>query len=218
MVSLLDLELEETAITELPLSIGHLTRLASLKLENCKNLRSLPSSICMLKSLKHLSLIRSSNLEAFPEIMEDMEHLRGLELRETTLTELPSSIKHLRGLQWLKLINCCNLETLPDGIGNLTCLTTLVVCNSSKLHNLPNSLRSLQCCLRTMDLSGCNLIEGEIPSDLWCLSSLEFLDVSENHICFIPSGIIQLFQLTTLHMNHCLMLEEIPELPSSLRR
>ncbi|KAJ9676327.1 hypothetical protein PVL29_025046 [Vitis rotundifolia] len=60
-------------------------------------------------------------------------------------------------------------------------------------------------------------MEGAIPNDLWCLSSLESLDVSENHIRCIPDGIIQLSNLMELHMNHCPMLEEIPELPSSLR-
>ena len=62
-------------------------------------------------------------------------------------------------------------------------------------------------------------MEGAIPSDLWCLSSLRFLDLSENNISRIPAGIIQLPMLEGLCVNHCLMLEEIPDkLPLSLRR
>ena len=80
---------------------------------------------------------------------------------------------------------------------------------------LPNSLKSLQFCLKTLDLAGCNLMEGAIPSDLWCLSSLIKLNLSENNISSIPTGIIQLSQLRYLYMNRCPMLEEIPELPSS---
>ena len=33
-------------------------------------------------------------------------------------------------------------------------------------------------------------MEGAIPSDLWCLSSLESLDVSKNHRCYFPIYII----------------------------
>ena len=61
-------------------------------------------------------------------------------------------------------------------------------------------------------------MEGAIPSDLWCLSSLQILDLSENNICRIPIGIIQLSMLEDLLVNHCLMLAEIPELPSRLRK
>ena len=60
-------------------------------------------------------------------------------------------------------------------------------------------------------------MEGEISSDLWCLSSLQFLDVSNNRIRCIPAGITQLSKLQALLMNYCLMLEEIGELSSSLR-
>ena len=146
-----------------------------------------------------------------------MEHSRHLHLRGMGITELPSSIERLKGLKSLELINCENLETLPNSIGNLTCLSRLFVRNCSKLHKLPDNLRSLQCCLTELDLAGCNLMEGAIPSDLWCLSSLESLDVSENHIRCIPVGIIQLSKLIFLGMNHCPKLEEISELPSSLR-
>ncbi|XP_034677320.1 disease resistance protein RUN1-like [Vitis riparia] len=210
-----DLCLHETAIKGLPCSIGRLTGLDRLKLENCRNLRSLPD-ICGLKSLTNLFIDGCSNLEAFSEITEDMEKLKHLFLRETGITELPSSIEHLRGLDSLELINCKNLAALPNSIGSLTRLTYLRVRNCTELHNLPDNLRSLRCCLLQLDLGGCNLMEGEIPSDLWCLSSLISLDVSENHIRCIPAGITQLFELTTLYMNHCPMLEEIVELPSSL--
>ncbi|KAJ9700934.1 hypothetical protein PVL29_006321 [Vitis rotundifolia] len=211
------LSLDGTAIKGLPCSIGHLTWLVQLNLVNCRNLRSLPN-ICGLKSLKRLVINGCSNLEAFSEITEDMEQLKRLLLHETGITELPSSIEHLRGLLSLELINCENLVALPNSIGSLTCLTVLRVRNCTKLHNLPDNLRSLRCCLKNLDLGGCNLMEGEIPSDLWCLSSLESLDVSENHIRCIPAGITQLFELKTLYMNHCPMLEEIVELPSSLTK
>ncbi|XP_059590422.1 disease resistance protein RPV1 isoform X2 [Vitis vinifera] len=216
MGSLRFLRLNETAIKELPCSIGHLTKLRDLNLENCKNLRSLPNSICGLKSLEVLNINGCSNLVAFPEIMEDMKHLGELLLSKTPITELPPSIEHLKGLRRLVLNNCENLVTLPNSIGNLTHLRSLCVRNCSKLHNLPDNLRSLQCCLRRLDLAGCNLMKGAIPSDLWCLSSLRFLDVSESPIPCIPTNIIQLSNLRTLRMNHCQMLEEIPELPSRL--
>ena len=132
------------------------------------------------------------------------------------IIELSSPTDRLKSLHWLELSNCENLETLPNNIGNLRCLCTLFVCNCSKLQKLPGSLRSLGCCLKELDLGGCNLEKGAIPSDLWCLSSLEFLDVSQNNICCIPIGIIQLSKLRNLFMNHCPKLEEIPELPSSL--
>ena len=170
-----------------------------------------------MKSLKEISVNDCSNLECFEEIIEDMEHLERLDLCDVVITKLPSSIEHLKGLTWLEFNNCENLETLPNIIGYLTRLHALLVHNCPRLQKLPDSLRSLQCCLKQLKLSGCNLMEGEIPSDLWCLSSLIYLDVSGNHICRIPTGIIQLSKLKYLQMNHCPMLEEIPELPSSLR-
>ena len=217
MENLKDISLENTAIKELPHSIRHLTRIKQLSLDNCKNLRSLPGHICKMEALKEISVKGCSNLECFEEIIEDMEHLERLYLCDVVITKLPSSIEHLKGLTRLELNNCENLETLPNSIGNLTRLHDLRVHNCPRLQKLPYSLRSLQCCLKQLNLSGCNLMEGEIPSDLWCLSSLIYLDVSGKHIRRIPTSIIQLSKLESLFMNHCPMLEEIPELPSSLR-
>ena len=206
-----------TAIKELPDSIDHLIGLFSLNLEDCKNLSGLPSSIYGLKYLHELSLNDCSNVKAFPDVMVDMGGLYFLYASGMAMTELPSSIGCLKNLGIIDLINCENLLTLPDSVGNCMHLTRLSVRNCSKLYKLPDGLRSLQCCLRELDLAGCNLMEGAIPSDLWCLSSLQILDLSENNICRIPVGITQLPMLTVLRVNHCLMLKEIPELPSRLR-
>ncbi|RVW94489.1 hypothetical protein CK203_035632 [Vitis vinifera] len=87
------------------------------------------------------------------------------------------------------MINCENFVALPSSIGSLTCLTSLRVHNCTRLHNLPDNLRSLRCCLKELDLGGCNLMEGEIPSDLWCLSSLVSLDVK---IVELPSSLTEM--------------------------
>ena len=217
MECLKTLSLYGTAIKELPDSIDHLTGLFLLNLENCKNLSGLPSSIYGLKYLTVLSLNDCSNVEAFPDVMVDMGELYLLYASGMAMTELPSSIGRLKKLHEIELINCENLLTLPDSVGNCMCLTYLSVRYCSKLHKLPNSLRSLQCCLIELYLTGCNLMEGAIPIDLWCLSSLQILDLSENNICRIPVGITQLPMLKELMVNHCFMLKEIPELPSRLR-
>ena len=212
------LYLNGTAIKELPKSIGHLTKLKSLYLENCKNLNGIPSSICGLKNLALLSLNGCSDVEAFPEILVDMEELGHLYASGMTIAELPSSIGRLKNLVKLELINCENLVILPDIIGNLTYLSCLRLHNCPKLRKFPYNLRSLQCCLEELDLGGCNLMEGTIPSDLWCISLLPSFDVSENNIHCVPSGIFQLPMLWELRVNHCMMLEEIPEHPSRLNR
>ncbi|KAL6340033.1 hypothetical protein AAG906_038868 [Vitis piasezkii] len=58
----------------------------------------------------------------------------------------------------------------------MTCFRELVVRNCPRIHKLPDSLRSMQRCLEELDVSGCNLMAGAIPDDLWCLFSLESLN------------------------------------------
>ncbi|KAJ9701112.1 hypothetical protein PVL29_006456 [Vitis rotundifolia] len=215
MKALSYLYLAGCGIKELHSSIELLTGLTMLTLSHCYNLRSLPSSICRLKSLRCLDLNYCSNLDTFPEIMEDMEWFRSLDLRHSGIKELPSSIQNLKNLKFLNMSSCC-LVTLPDSIYNLRSLESLTLRGCSNLEKFPKNPEGF-CSLEQLDLSHCNLMEGSIPTEIWDLYSLEILDLSWNHMVSIPSGISQLCKLRYLDVSHCKMLQDIPELPLSLR-
>ena len=106
-------------INELPL-IEFPYKLSSLCLRECKNLESLPSTICELKSLTTLSCSGCSRLKSFPEIPpKGLENLRKLCLDRTAIEELPTSIQSLKVLQYLNLAYCCNLLSLLETICHL---------------------------------------------------------------------------------------------------
>ncbi|KAJ9671299.1 hypothetical protein PVL29_027334 [Vitis rotundifolia] len=212
MECLKGLYLSRTCIKDLPSSIEFLNHLIFLKLEGCENLRSLLSSICRLKSLGHLWLGNYTNLETFPEIMDDMKCLENLYLDGTGIKELLSSIGYLKHLSYLSLRQCKNLSCLPSSIGRLKYLEYLV------LDGCPNLVTEDMENLTKLGLSETqNLVDGVTLSDLWCLSSLVVLNLSQNNMRHIPAAITQLCNLDYLNISHCKMLEEIPELPSSLR-
>ncbi|KAA0047980.1 TMV resistance protein N-like [Cucumis melo var. makuwa] len=66
MKSLYELDLDFTAIKELPSSIGYLTKLSELKLNGCTNLISLPNTIYLLRNLENLLLSGCSIFGMFP--------------------------------------------------------------------------------------------------------------------------------------------------------
>ena len=129
-----------TSIEELPSSIGRLKALQHLDLSSCKSLRCLSESICNLSSLETLILEGCSYLKGFPEIKDDMENLKELDLSETGIEELPSSIGRLKALKHLNLKCCAELVSLPDSIFNLSSLKTLDVRKCPKLERVEVNL------------------------------------------------------------------------------
>lgn len=149
-----------------------------------------------LESLKRLDLNHCSNLETFPEIMEDMQELKDLDLRGTAIKELPSSVQRIKRLRSLDLSNCKDLETLPHTIYDLEFLEDLIAHGCPKLKKFPRNLGNLKGLrsLEKLDLSYCDGMEGAIFSDIG-----------------------QFFKPRELNIIHCKLLHEIPELPSTLR-
>ena len=194
--NLRQLQLDGTAIEDLPESIQYLQGLQYLDLTGCNNLVRLPESIGYLKSLITLSCSSCSNLRVFPEISENMENLKDLDLSGTSIYELSSSIEHLRGLQYLYLNNCSNLVNIPESICKLSSLEQLSVDYCKELEKFPVNLGSLQC-LEFLGVSGLNL-------SIECFAS-------------IAAGIIQLSKLRVLNLSHCPKLLQVPDLPPTLR-
>ncbi|KAM7469055.1 hypothetical protein LguiA_007238 [Lonicera macranthoides] len=188
MDKLMSLCLGETAIGELPSSIGHIPNLVWIDLRRCKNLVILPGTLCTLKRLKSLILSGCSKFKKLPEEIGNLECLEELLLDGTAVTEPPPSIGCLKNLKDLSFCKSSNLVLpLVWGLNSLT----------------------------QLNLTDCNLSEGAIPVDLGSLVSLKELRLGGNNFENLPC-LNQLSQLVVLEFNRCEMLRELPELPSRI--
>ena len=178
MPRLSKLHLKGTAITELPASNVHATRLAQLSLENCINLKRFPG-IDKLESLEILNLSGCSKLENFPDF-SNMPCLLQLYLDATVTTELPSFATQLVRLN---LTECGNLLSLPRSICKLTRLEILSLsgclnlgkCEKAKSGNIDALPRLDQLCnLRRLELQNCRSL-STLPA---LPSSLELVNAS----------------------------------------
>ena len=164
-----------------------------------------------------------------------MTSLLELYLDGTAIEELPSSIKHLTCLVLLNLQDCKNLLSFPSIICSLTSLEflTLSGCKGQQPIEalpytgpepeprnpvpepinpfLPNSFSGLGS-LVSLDLSDCNLSDGELPDDLSCLSSLKSLNLSKNNFTSLPDSISELSELKLILLDHCSQLKSLPYL------
>jgi internalin A len=120
-------------LTELPESIGQLTRLSTLNLSN-NQLTSLPESIGQLTRLSTLNL-SNNQLTSLPESIGQLTQLRILNLSNNQLTSLPESVGRMANLGWLYLDDN-KLTGLPESLRNLRLLERLYLHDNDAL-NLP---------------------------------------------------------------------------------
>ncbi|CAL8988527.1 unnamed protein product [Prunus brigantina] len=213
MEHLREISLDGTATENIPLSVERLTRLSSLDMRDCINLRFLPSTIGSLKFLKTLDLSGCSNLAKLPESLGDLESLENIDLSGTSIEEWPSSIVLLKNLKSL-------IFRGPKGPSRQSWHMALPFrLMPMKSHQPMSSFLpplSEICFLTELNLSDCNLLEGEIPGDIGCLSSLASLNLSSNNFVSLPKSISELSKLEYLSLRHCCELQELPLLSSSI--
>uniref|UniRef100_A0A9I9DRU2 TIR domain-containing protein n=1 Tax=Cucumis melo TaxID=3656 RepID=A0A9I9DRU2_CUCME len=68
-----------------------------------------------------------------------------------------------------------------------------------------------------LNLSDCNLWDGDLPNDLRSLASLQILHLSKNHFTKLPESICHLVNLRDLFLVECFHLLSLPKLPLSVR-
>ncbi|KAK2644008.1 hypothetical protein Ddye_019203 [Dipteronia dyeriana] len=172
------LQLKRSAIKMLPSSIELLSGLKELSLRYCKNLESLPNSLCNLTKLRKLDLSGCFGVEKMLENVlssssSGLGSLRELDLCECYMLVFPSALSCLSSLTWLCLRGN-HFESLS--LKHFTSLTRLDIryCTRLKYLQEPSPSR-----LRLVDTSYC--ISLETLPDTTVVSTRE-RDISQHFL------------------------------------
>ncbi|XP_045788673.1 disease resistance protein RUN1-like isoform X4 [Trifolium pratense] len=194
-----------------------------------------------LPNLRRLDLRHSKNLRKMPDF-GDIPNLEELDLKGCIkLVQIDPSIGVLKKLYYLSLKDCKNLVNIPNNIFGLTSLQYLNLSGCPKMNKNPIprqsrtsfwkrttiGLRSFYgyheglasslvpsflslYCLSEVDISFCGL--SQLPSAIGCLRQLVRLNISGNNFVTLPN-LKELSNLEYLNLQHCMLLESLPQLP-----
>ena len=95
------------------------------------------------KFIRILSLSGCSDIKEISDSIDNLKHLRSLDLSHTAIEKLTGKICLLSHLQILKLNNCKNLKELPSNLHLLTNLCQLEFI-STTLAKVPSHLGKLK--------------------------------------------------------------------------
>ena len=124
--------LEDTAIEEIPESIGHLHLLKYLFLSHSR-VKTVSRNICKLESLENFHL-GDCPIVLFPEVPRN---LKGLYLPGNQIEEVPSSIGCLKQLARLDMTGS-RIHNLPSTIIQLDALEEISLSDCPNISNFPN--------------------------------------------------------------------------------
>ncbi|KAG1347784.1 putative Disease resistance protein RGA2 [Cocos nucifera] len=90
-----------------------------------------------------LSRLRVLEIQRLPDSLDNLLHLRYLNISCTSISAIPESIGNLRNLQFLEMCGCSNLSRLPNSIVNLHNLRSLNLF-ATKVVGMPAGIGRLQ--------------------------------------------------------------------------
>ncbi|OQX18134.1 MAG: hypothetical protein BWK76_08420 [Desulfobulbaceae bacterium A2] len=146
------------ALEDLPATIGNLTRLEQLVIDNgngCVMNVALPESLGQLSNLKVLVLygaldprdgnapVPPERIKRLPESLGRLERLEVLNLARNGLRTVPPQVAGLKNLRVLRL-EYNDLATVPDFVGLLDNLQELSLSSNGKGLRLPDTLARLK--------------------------------------------------------------------------
>ncbi|KAJ6892244.1 disease resistance protein RGA3 isoform X6 [Populus alba x Populus x berolinensis] len=230
----------------LPDVFKQLTRIRSLNL-SWSSIKEIPNEVGKLIHLRHLNLARCRELESLPETICDLCNLQSLDVTWCiSLEELPKAIGKLIKLRHLRIFGS-GVAFIPKGIERITCLQTLdvfAVCgggeNESKAANLRElkNLNHIGGRLEIQNLGGVkessdaaeaqlknkkrllrleldffiDLQNGILIEALRPPSDLEDLTIDGYEGLELPNWMMTLTRLQVLTLRHCSNLEFLPPL------
>ncbi|KAL1802233.1 hypothetical protein ACET3Z_030880 [Daucus carota] len=208
MESLKELYAQSLPVSELPNSIGHLSKLVKLRLSDNTKLKTLPDAICNLRSLEILDISYCRSLIALPVELGNMESLKELDAHGLAVSQLPNSIGHLSKLVELRLSHNKELITLPDTICHLRSLEILYIDSCSSLTALPADLGMID---SLKELHARCISVPNIPDSVGHLTKLVKLILRGNkNLKTLPHTMSNMRSLETLDIDDCSDLEALP--------
>ncbi|GAB4841839.1 hypothetical protein Ancab_039272, partial [Ancistrocladus abbreviatus] len=130
-------------------------------------------------------------MPCFKAVVSNLTELRELHLDYVSINSVvPRSLANLSSLTSLRLTQTNLLGNWPVDILNSPNLTTVSLSRSQLFGELPSSVNiSMLSKLTDFDV-GDNNLSGEIPSWLFALSSIRFLDLSENQFTSVSEFVV----------------------------
>ncbi|MED6140367.1 hypothetical protein PIB30_092453 [Stylosanthes scabra] len=212
-----------TKLVKVDESVGLLPNLLYLSASKCTELKSFVPRI-YLPSLKYLSFDFCIRLEHFPDIVEKMDKPLMISMKHTAIRELPHSFANLSELTYLDMTSCKELQNLPCSLFMLPNFVTLRIGGCAQLRESLKTFKgshSIAECwpsLRSLHLSNASLSDEDLLIIMQSFPNLEDLNVSSNCFVSLPERIKESTCLRSFDVSYCLMLREIPELPSSVQK
>ncbi|CAJ2636666.1 unnamed protein product [Trifolium pratense] len=214
---LVELNLKDSSIKQLWKDKKHLPNLRRLDLTYSKNLRKMPD-FGDIPNLEELDLTGCIKLVEIDPSIGVLKKLYYLSLKDCkNLVNIPNNIFGLTSLQYLNLSGCPKMNKNPIPRQSRTSFwkrTTIGLRSFYGYHeglasSLLPSFPSLYC-LSEVDISFCGL--SQLPSAIGCLRQLVRLNVSGNNFVTLPN-LKELSNLEYLNLQHCMLLESLPQLP-----
>jgi len=197
LVNLIKLNLSECQITELPTTIGLLTKLIKLECMSNSQLKYIPTELGLLTNLTEL-IFNECCIEIIPTEIGELTKLYDLNLACNEINILPTDLGKLINLTELKL-SYNKFTSLPTEIGYLTKLYKLIS-RHGKLTNIPSEIGYLTN-MKILRFNDNNI--STLPSELGLLEKMEDFRCYNNQLTgTIPDEIKQLPQYSHFYILH----------------
>ncbi|XVF20886.1 hypothetical protein REPUB_Repub12eG0042100 [Reevesia pubescens] len=172
----------------------------------CCPLKSLPSNFSP-ENLVELKLTHCS-MDQLWNGKQNLVNLKVVDLKHCKNLTRISNLSQAIYVEKLTIGECRSLDELPC-LNHLISLSSLDVCKCpiTKFPEIPANLTSLV--LRKTQTE-------EVPSLIWCLNQLEYLDMSGTKIQNLPSSIVKLNALDHIDLSGCTNITNFPNVSQNI--
>ncbi|CAN1175547.1 Disease resistance protein RUN1 [Linum perenne] len=194
------------SLVEVPSHVQYLTKLITLDLSYCKNLKRLPPKLDS-KLLKHVRMSKCFKVMHCPEI--NSKELVVLNLYETSLVELPNAIYNVKkdGVLYLYGKNITKFPAVTTSLKEYQLGHTSI--REMDLHDYHQASSELLPRFRELHLFGNSQLKS-LPESVWSMVSYRLRICGNPLIESLPEISEPVNGLTDLHITNCGGLKSLP--------